>query len=316
MGKPLMIRGLYPAVSVPFDAEYRIVEDEFRELIREIDRAPGVGGVVVNGHAGELLSLTEDERARIVRLARESLSADKTVICGIDDMTIDGATRTLKIARDAGADAALVLPPFDNHARRSLARTSEAPYRYFSGIAAAGLPLVVFEYSVQTGIAYTTETLVRLAEIDEVVAVKDGVGDTHLYQEHVEALAGKVAILPSSKLDLLGLLLLGGQGALIGSGQIAPAYWGRFVEHVVRDELREARDVFLRHLVPIGTHIFPGRRDSVSSVHARAKEALVQLGIFSTSRMRPPEVNVSEIDRNQIRLGLEKGELLPQAVSA
>jgi 4-hydroxy-tetrahydrodipicolinate synthase len=316
MGKPLVIRGLYPAVSVPFDAEYRIIEDEFQGLIRTIDRAPGVGGVAVNGHAGELLALTEDERARIVRLARESLSADKTVICGIDDLTVDGATRKLKIAQDAGADAALVFPPFDNHARRGLARTSDAPYRYFSGIAAAGLPLVVFEYAMQTGIGYTTETLVRLAEIDEVVAVKDGVGDTQLYQEHVEALAGKVALLPSSKLDLLGLLLLGGQGALIGSGQIGPAFWGRFVAHVLGDEVREARDVFVRHLVPISTHIMPGRRDAVSSPHARSKEALVQLGIFSSSRMRPPEVGATEFDRRNIRLGLEKGQLIPEAVSA
>jgi 4-hydroxy-tetrahydrodipicolinate synthase len=295
--KRLAIRGMYPALAVPFDRDYRIIDAEFRTLLRTIDEAPHIAGVAVNGHAGELLSLSANERLRVVQLAREVMSPDKIVI--------------------AGADAALVLPPFDVSPWRKLAAIADAPVRYFSAVAAAGLPLIVFNYAQTSGVTYPTETLVRLAEIDEVVAVKDGVGESQAFQEHLEALAGKLPVLPSKDLpELLGLMLLGAQGALVGAGQIGPAFWGRFVEHVLAGEVAEARAVFLRHLLPIVTHIYAGRFVTPSSNNARAKEALVQLGIFSSSRVRPPEMDVTELDQEHVGIGLERAHLIAEPVRA
>lgn len=312
MASRIRIGGLFPAPSVPFDDHLDIIEEEFTNLIRTIGQAPGVSGVAVNGHAGELTTLTAAERRRMIELARAALPADKLVLSGVEDMSIPGTIEKLKAAKDAGADAALMLPPFDYLPRRNLTQSWEAPYRYFSTVGAAvDLPFVIFEYPKSTGISYTTDTLVRFAEIDNVVAIKDTVADDQLYQEHLEVLRGKLPVLTAiDSPALLGFMLLGCDGALIGASQIATDWWGRYVEHILRGESQQAIDVFKTRLLPIVTHIYSGRFETPASHNSRAKEALVQMGIFSTSHVRPPELDVTDLDREHIRAGLERAELL------
>jgi 4-hydroxy-tetrahydrodipicolinate synthase len=310
VAKPLTIRGLFPAASVPFDDELNLIEHEFIDLIQHIGAADGVGGVAVNGHAGELTTLSAAERARVIQLAREYMPSDKLVISGIEDLSTSGSIDKLKAARDAGADAALVLPTFDYLPRRNLTQTWEAPYRYFEAISTAGVPMVVFEYPQMTGISYTTDTLVRLADIEMVVAIKDTVANSQLYQEHLELVQPKLPILTAiDSPDLLGFMLLGCDGALIGVSQIGPEYWGRYVNHVLNDEVVEARDLFKARLLPLVTHVYSGRFHSIGSHNSKAKEALVQMGIFSTNHVRPPELDVQESDIEHIRVGLERANL-------
>jgi 4-hydroxy-tetrahydrodipicolinate synthase len=312
MAKPIRPRGVFPAASVPFDDRLNIIESEFTYLIQHIGQSAGVGGVAVNGHAGEPTALSAAERRQVIELARTAMPADKLVISGIDDLSIPGAIEKLKAAKDAGADAALMLPPFDYLPRRNLARSWEAPYHYFSAIAEAiDLPMIIFEYPKTTGISYTTETLRRLAEIDTVVAIKDTVADDQLYQEHLEVLQEKVAILTAiDSPALLGYMLLGCDGALVGASQIAPEVWGAYVNHILRGEQQQAIDVFKSRLLPIVTHIYSGRFDTPASHNSRAKEALREMGIFSTAHVRPPELDVADIDREHIREGLKRANLL------
>lgn len=317
MATRISIRGLFPAPSVPFDDHLEIIEPEFKKLIQTIGQAPGVGGVAVNGHAGEVTALTATERRRMIELARETLPSDKLVVAGVEDLSIPGTIEKLKEAKDAGAGAALMLPPFDYLPRRNLTQSWEAPYRYFSAVGeAVDLPFIIFEYPKSTGISYTTETLQRLAEIDNVVAIKDTVSDDQLYQEHLETLSGKVAILTAiDSPALLGYMLLGCDGALIGASQIATEFWGRYTDHILRGEQAEAITVFKQRLLPIVTHIYSGRFNTPASHNSRAKEALVQLGIFSTAHVRPPELDVTEIDRQHILVGLERAHLKEKVLS-
>jgi 4-hydroxy-tetrahydrodipicolinate synthase len=313
------IRGCYPAMSVPFDAERRIVDDEFRGLIRTIDRAPGIAGVVVNGHAGEVSSIDATERVQLVRIAREELSRGQIVIAGIDGATIEPSIEQVKAARDAGADGALVIAaPFEHRPGGNLTRSPDVTLRYFTAIAKVGLPIVIFYRHEATGGApYTMETLVRLSEIDEVVGVKISTFDTQVHQEGVETLAGRLPILSSGDAPgLFGSMLLGSDGVISGAVQLCPELWARYTDHVVAGEVREAHDVFVQHLLPILTHIYSGRFETTSSTNARTKEALVQLGIISSSRVRPPELDVTELDREHVRIGLERAQLVPVAVRA
>jgi 4-hydroxy-tetrahydrodipicolinate synthase len=313
MQSKLILRGTYPAPSVPFRDDLSINEDEFTRLITEIGAVAGVGGVVVNGHAGEVTALTVAERARVIALARAALPAGKIVVSGIDDLSIGGSIEKLNAAKDAGAEAALVLPPFDYLPRRSLTRTPDAPVAYFEGIAAGtDLPFVIFEYPKSTGISYTTETLLRLAEIDNVVAIKDTVADDQEYQEHVEVVRPHVAILTAiDSPGLLGLMLLGSDGIILGASQLAPESWAEYVGHILNGRTAEAVDLFSRRLLPIVTHIYSGRFRTPASANSRIKEALVQTGVISSSRVRPPELDVTDEDRATVRTGLERAGLVP-----
>ncbi|GAA2009524.1 dihydrodipicolinate synthase family protein [Microbacterium ulmi] len=317
MRSNLTLRGTYPAPSVPFTDDYSIDEAEFAGLLTGIAAVDGVEGVVVNGHAGELTTLTARERARVITIAREILPAGKIVISGVEDFSIAGSIDKLNAAKDAGADAALVLPTFDYLPRRALTQSPEAPLRYFDAIAAGtDLPFVIFEYPKSTGISYTTETLLRLTEIDNVVAIKDTVSDDQDYQEHLEVVRPRVPLLTAiDSPGLLGLMLLGSDGIILGASQLAPASWAEYVGDVLSGRVEDAIDVFTTRLLPILTHIYSSRFATPASANSRIKEALVQTGVISSSRVRPPELDVTDVDRAAIRTGLERAGLVPAVVS-
>ena len=310
--KPLKLRGLFPAPSVPFDQNLNIIEPEFARHISTMGRTEGIGGVAVNGHQGEMLALSATERQRVIELARASLPAHKLVISGVLSSSISEMVQQLREAKDAGADAALVMPPFDFMPRRILARSWEAPYAFFSGIAEKNdLPLVIFQYPFASGIWYNTETMLRLAEIDTVVGVKHAVRHLELYAEQYEALRGKISVLAARDAPgLLAKMFVGSDGACIGISNIAPELWAAFVAHCLEDEVKEAKDIFLKRLMPIVTHVWSESVPRRVTYSASTKEALVQLGVFSSSRVRPPELDVNEQERAQIREGLQKAGLL------
>lgn len=310
--KPLLLRGLYPAPSVPFDRELNIIEAEFAALIASMGRVSGLGGVAVNGHQGEIAALTPRERQRVIELARENLPKDKIVISGVLSPSIPEAVQSIKDAKSVGADAALVLPPFDYMPRRVLAKSREAPYGFFAALAdKCDLPLVVFQYPHASGISYTTEAMVRIAEIDSVVGVKHAIRNLGLYAEQYEALKGKISVLAARDAPgLLAKMFMGCDGCCVGIANIAPELWAGFTTFCLEGRYNEARQLFMRSLLPLMQHCWAENANRSITHSASTKEALVQLGIFSSSRVRPPEQDVSETDREEIKFGLEKAELL------
>jgi 4-hydroxy-tetrahydrodipicolinate synthase len=315
--KSLKLRGLYPAPSVPFDRNLNIIESEFARHIASMGAIPGIGGVAVNGHQGEVAALSRRERQRIIELARTNLPAGKVVISGVISPSIAEMAEQIREAKGAGADAALVLPPFDYMPRRILARSWEAPYAFFAGLAdKVDLPLVIFQYPFASGIWYTTETMVRLAEIDTVVGVKHAIRHLELYAEQYEALRGKISVLAARDAPgLLSKMFIGADGACIGISNIAPDLWAAFVTHCLENRVKEAKDVFLRSLLPLITHVWSESAPRRVTYSASTKEALAQLGIFSSGRVRPPELDVNDAERAEIREGLKKAGLLAPKTS-
>lgn len=310
--KSLQLRGLYPAPSLPFDADYKIAEREFVRHVAPMGRIPGIGGVAVNGHQGEIAALSTRERQRVVELARENLPKSRTVIAGVLGLSIEDTARGMQEAKEAGADAALVLPPFDYIGWRVLAKSWEACYAFFAGLAdRVDLPMIIFQYPFASGISYATDTLLRLAEIDNVVGVKNHVQHLELYIEQWEALRGKLAMLAAR--DAPGLLTkmqAGADGALIGISGIAPELWAQFVSDCLEGRMQQATELFMARLVPIMTHVWNESLPRRVTNRATTKEALRQLGVFSSSRVRPPELDVNEHEAAMIRAGLEKAGLL------
>lgn len=309
----LELKGLFPAPVIPLDDDLGLMEREFIVHVQRLARAGAdVGGVVVNGHAGEVTTLDREERARVVRAAHEAAPTGFSVIAGVAALSTAEAIKLTQDAKDAGADAALVFPPFDYFPRRGAARTVEAPFRFFSSIAEeVDLPLVVFQYPLWTGISYTTETLVRLCEIDSVVGIKNAVWDVSSYIEQYDALRGRVAILAACDgPELLPMLAYGGDGALIGVSNVGTALWAEFVTSCVENKVDSVRDLFFERLVPVAHALFGNIHIGAKSFNALTKEALVQQGLFSTSRVRPPELDVTDEDRKSVNEALTKAGLL------
>ena len=310
--KKIKLKGLYPAPSVPFDKNLKIIKKDFSQHISSMGKIKGVGGIAVNGHQGEMLSLSPAERQKVIEIARDNFPAKKLVISGVAAPSIPEMVQQIKEAKSAGADGVLVIPPFDYMPRRILARSWHAPVSFFSEIAEkVDLPLVIFQYPYASGNWYDTETMVRLAEIDQVVGVKHAIRHLELYAEQYEALKGKISVLAARDAPgLLSKMMIGADGVCIGISNIATEHWSKFVELCLNHQFNEAREVFMYRLMPLITHVWSERVPRRVTYSASTKEALVQLGVFSSGLVKPPEVNVNDKERQEIRLGLTKAGLL------
>src|SRR2546421_2271375 len=142
MREPLTFSGIMPANILPFAADLSIDEPAYRRHLRWLADTPGVTGIVANGHAAEVASLSREERRRALAIALDEVAGACPIVAGV---YTDGTAEAVELARDAksgGAAGVLVFPPtlFMWGAQQK----PDMVLRHFSEIAAAvGLPLVV-----------------------------------------------------------------------------------------------------------------------------------------------------------------------------
>src|SRR4029077_4390261 len=193
----LRFHGCMPATPLPFTADLAIDEPAYRKHLRWLVDAPGVTGLVANGHAAEVASLTREERRRTLDVALDEVAGKVPVVTGVYS---DGTLEAGELARDAraaggggaraaraaGAAGLLVFPPTLFMWGAQL--KPDMVLRHFQTIAdAVDLPLVVFEYPVASGIGYSPETLAELCKIPTVAAIKDWSNEIVSYEKNLRA---------------------------------------------------------------------------------------------------------------------------------
>jgi 4-hydroxy-tetrahydrodipicolinate synthase len=165
--------GVFPAANMPMSSDGAVLGDEFKRHIGWLSSFE-VGGVVVNGHAGELEGLTPDERGQAISWAKEaSAPAGAKLVAGVTGLNTRDAVACAKDAEQAGADALLVLPL--PHFCFAAVDHPELVVPYFEAIASAtSLPIIVFRYKEKSGLCYSVPVLLELARrIDTIVGIKD-----------------------------------------------------------------------------------------------------------------------------------------------
>ena len=125
------IRGLIPATLTPFTKDNQVDLAALASHVQRVASASGLFGIAVNGHAGEVLALSSEERESVVRAARAALPRQLKLIAGIESHSIDGLVREGVRAKQAGADMLLVIPPFDIRIFRHLAHDAAASFSVF-----------------------------------------------------------------------------------------------------------------------------------------------------------------------------------------
>src|SRR5437667_5385101 len=176
MREPPRFSGIMPANLLPFTADLEIDEPAYRSHLRWLADTRGVAGIVANGHAAEVSSMTRDERRRALAIALDEVGDRCPIVAGVYS---DSTREAVELARDAGAGGAagvLVFPPtlfmWGAQIKPDMA------LRHFSEIAAgADVPIAVFQYPFASVIGYTPETLVRIVQIPHDSAVKDRSND-------------------------------------------------------------------------------------------------------------------------------------------
>lgn len=308
MREPLKFSGTMPANILPFTAELAIDEAAYRTHLRWLADTRGVTGIVANGHAAEVSSLTREERRRSLAIALDEIAGACPVIAGVYS---DGTAEAVELARDArraGAAGVLVFPPTLFMWGAQL--KPDMVIRHFSEIAAgADLPIIVFEYPPASGIGYAPETLARLCEIPHVAGVKDWSNEIVAFERNLRAIratARPVAVLSSFTMSLMSSFLLGADGAISGMGSVAADLQAELFDACTKGDLDGARRVNDRLDPLVRVFYAPPFVD----MHNRMKEALVLLGRIPAAHVRPPLTPVSVAEREAIRQALIAAGLL------
>jgi 4-hydroxy-tetrahydrodipicolinate synthase len=293
-----VLGGVVPAILTPFRVDLSIDTEQLQQLAERLAATEGVGAVFCTGHAGEVAALTRDERRQVVKLVVDAVDRRQPVIAGVYSDSLPEAVAMARDAREAGATAVTLFAPpiFADGATLS----SEMPFRFFEAVAREGeTPLVVFQFPPSSGLGYTTETLLRLAELPEVVAVKEGSTDMAVYERNFRALSAldsPVPILTSNNTWLLSSLAVGGDGILSGSSTVVAPLHSQLFDAVQRGDLGTAREVNDR-LYPLVRVFY---RDPFIDMHTRMKEALVMLGVLNRATVRPPLMPIGKEEREEI----------------
>lgn len=210
-----MFEGILTALITPFrDGE--IDEPALRGLV-ERQISAGASGVVPCGSTGESATLSHEEHRRVIDLVIDASGGRTQVVAGTGSNSTREAIALTAHARDAGADGALLLSPYYNKP------TQEGIYDHYAEIAKqTGFPLVVYNIPGRTASNIEPNTLARLAQLPEIVGVKEACGDMDQIAHVIAQCPDSFRVLSGDDALTLPLLSVGGHGCISTTGNLIP----------------------------------------------------------------------------------------------
>ena len=177
----------------------------------------GTNSIVAVGTTGEASTLSMEEHTQVIKEIIRVANKRIPIIAGTGANSTREAIELTKAAKEPGADAALLVTPYYNKP------TQEGLYQHYKAIAeAVELPLILYNVPGRTGVDLSNDTAVRLAEISNIVGIKDATGDVPRGKALIEALNGKMAVYSGDDETAWELMLLGADGNISVTANIAP----------------------------------------------------------------------------------------------
>ena len=280
-------RGVLPAIPVPMLDNYEIDEPELRRYSKWLTTFSGVTGIVTNGQADEVLTLTAEERVKVTSVVVDAVKGCVPVISGIACESIEEGTKHAKMAKDAGANGLLVLP------RQYWLRFGyrhEQVLKHFVAIGrAVDINLVADVYSECKNASYSSYLLCGLGALPWVTAFKMCTSDMRRYEEDIRLLrsdAPDTSILTGHDEFLLASMVQGVDGALVNFAAFIPDLVTGLFDAVKCGELHRAQEIQAR-ILPLKKIIYH-REEMSGEHHARMKFAMAISGRLKSAVVRPP----------------------------
>jgi 4-hydroxy-tetrahydrodipicolinate synthase len=279
--------GVYAATLCPLDADGRQLDEAaLARHIEAVANVDGIAGLLVNGHAGENFALSAADKRRVVEIAHAVCGNRLIIVAGVNSEDSYKAQAHTNDARQAGADAMLLFPPF-SWALSTDIDTVLMHHRIAN--AEARLPMMLYQAGVATGgMAYTPQMLTALVSLPEVVAIKEGSWETAAYEANrrlIKSIAPHVAVMASGDEHLFTCFAIGTEGSLVSLAAVVPELIVALYRAVECGDLAQAQQLHAR-IYPLAKAIYgtaPG-----SHANARLKACLHLLGQFPHPSMRPP----------------------------
>ena len=228
------MQGSLVALVTPMDETGAVDWDCLKRLV-SWHIAEGTHGIVAAGTTGEASTLDNDEHARVIETVIRTAAGRIPVIAGTGSNSTHEAIELTRIAKQLGADAALLVTPYYNKP------TQEGLYRHHVAIAeAVDIPQMLYNVPGRTGVDMSNDTVIRLADVPNIVAIKDATGNLERGAELIERLAGRLSVYSGDDATAWKLILQGALGNISVTANIAPALMSKSCEAALRGDAGQA----------------------------------------------------------------------------
>jgi len=290
-----MFTGCGTALVTPFQRDLSLDEAALRKLVRrQIDA--GINFLVPCGTTGENPTLTRAEHLRIVEITLEEAKGKVPVLAGAGGYNTQEVIELAREVEHAGADGILSVTPYYNKP------TPEGLYQHFKAIAAAvRIPMIVYSVQGRTGVNIEPATLARLAQVDNIVGVKEASGNIAQMANVIQQVPNAFAVLSGDDSITLPLVALGGRGVISVVSNEIPAEMTELAKLCLNGDFASARAVQRKYL-PLMEINF------VESNPIPVKAALGLMGlldpVYRLPMCPPKPENLSKIEKVLESLGL------------
>lgn len=245
------IGGAMTALVTPMHEDESVDYEGFRALVKRQCEG-GIDGILPLGTTAETPTLTEDEEDEIIKIAFEEVRAFEkasgkkvNIILGAGSNCTRDAVRYCERAKNAGADAALVVTPYYNKP------SNEGVYRHFEAVSKVGIPIIVYNIQGRTGKNIDTQTMLRIADLPNIAGVKEASGNINQMMDVIAQVKSKhpdFKVICGDDSLTLPLLACGGDGVFSVVSNLNPSLLSEMVHSFMKGDLEKARSLHYRLL--------------------------------------------------------------------
>lgn len=237
-----MITGSIVAIVTPMFEDGSLDFDALRKLV-DFHVAEKTDGIVIVGTTGESPTVDVDEHCELIRATVDHAAGRIPVIAGTGANSTAEAIELTRFAREAGADAALSVVPYYNKP------TQEGLYQHFRAIAeAVDIPLILYNVPGRTVADLSNDTALRLAQIPNVVGIKDATGSIDRACDLIARAPKDFALYSGDDMTCMAAILLGFHGTISVTANVAPRLMHEMCAAAAAGDARRARDLHFRLL--------------------------------------------------------------------
>jgi len=284
------------AMVTPFEKDFSVNFDLARKLARYLVQS-GSDGLVVSGTTGESPTLSSEEKIELFRVIVEEVGGEVTVIAGTGSYNTAGSVGLTQAAERVGVDGLLLVAPYYNKP------SQEGLYQHYKAVAkSTNLPVMLYNIPGRTGVNVLPETVARLAEIDNIVALKEAAGSMDQVSELRRLLPDNFAIYSGDDSLTLPVMALGAKGVV------------SVAAHVVGPRLKEMVNAFLAGNFTLATQIhqelFPVFKGLFITTNPVPVKAALNLLGWQVGTPRLPLVKATVAEKESIKRMLSEAKLL------
>jgi 4-hydroxy-tetrahydrodipicolinate synthase len=290
--KEMKLFGSMTALATPF-RNGKLDEAAFAWLV-ENQIQNGTSVLIPMGTTGESVTMNAAEKRRAIAVCIEVNKGRAKVFAGAGSNSTEETTEGVKVAQELGADGALVVTPYYNKP------TQDGLYRHYKMVAAAHpkFPLMAYNVPGRTGVDLLPDTVKRMCDIEEIVALKEATGNILRTLDIFELVGSRITLLSGDDFVVAPFIFSGGKGVVSVSSNVVPRKMADLCAAALKADIETARNIQLE-LQPLHRLLF------IESNPIPVKMALHFMGKFA-NEIRPPLFPMSEGNAQKLKLELQK----------